>query len=149
MNDVLRKLDEVVTKELEKMVAKGEMSPSEFKASQEAVCLLKDIRECEAMDAENMNGEPMGNSYRRGRSPMTGQYVSRNAMEPNWSNNGMYPDHMNSYGNGHMNSYGNGYSGHSIKDRMISRLEGMMDEAKTDYERRTVEDFIHRLEAGN
>ena len=35
-----------------------------------------------------------------------------------------------------------GYSGHSIKDRMIARLEEMIDEAKSEHERQTVEDWI-------
>ena len=45
-------------------------------------------------------------------------------------------------------SYGSdkGHSGHSVKDRMIARLEEMMDEAKGDYERRTVEEWIRRLQ---
>lgn len=42
--------------------------------------------------------------------------------------------------NGH-----NGYSGHSIQDRMIDKLERMMDEAQTEHERQTVKDWIHRL----
>ena len=61
-----------------------------------------------------------GDSYRRGRSPVTGRYISRG-------------------------SYEDGYSGHSIKDRMVARLESMMDEAKTDHERQTVNEWINRL----
>ena len=63
-------------------------------------------------------------SYRRGRSPVTGRYISRGE------------DNM---------SYHDGYSGHSIKDRMVARLEDMMDEAKTDHERQTVSQWIDRL----
>lgn len=39
----------------------------------------------------------------------------------------------------------NGYSGHSIQDRMIDRLERMIDEAQTEHERQTVKDWIRRL----
>lgn len=67
-----------------------------------------------------------GDSYRRGRSPVTGRYISRGE------------DHM---------SYRDGYSGHSIKDRMVARLEDMMDEAKTDHERQTVSEWINRLQS--
>ena len=56
-------------------------------------------------------------SYDRGRSPVTGRYVSRDS----------------------------GYSGHSINDRMISQLENMYDEAKTEYEREEVRKEIDRL----
>lgn len=65
-----------------------------------------------------------GDSYRRGRSPVTGRYISR----------GQYDD---------------GYSGHSIKDRMVAKLEDMYDEAKTDHERQTVNEWINRLQGGN
>ena len=65
-----------------------------------------------------------GDSYRRGRSPVTGRYISR----------GQYDD---------------GYSGHSIKDRMVARLEDMYDEAKTDHERQIVNEWINRLQGGN
>ena len=36
-------------------------------------------------------------------------------------------------------------SGHSIKDRMIDKLESMYDEAKTDHERQIVDEWIARL----
>lgn len=49
-------------------------------------------------------------------------------------------------GEDHM-SYRDGYSGHSIKDRMVARLEDMMDEAKTDHERQTVSEWINRLQS--
>ena len=65
-----------------------------------------------------------GDSYRRGRSPVTGRYISRGDRD-----------------------YYDGYSGHSIKDRMVARLEAMMDEAKTDHERQTVSEWINRLQS--
>lgn len=72
----------------------------------------------------------------------------------------MYP--MNSYGHDYdRDSYtyrhdGNSfarnrrgqYSRHSIKDRMIDRLERMFDEAKTEHERRVVQEWIDRIESG-
>ena len=38
------------------------------------------------------------------------------------------------------------YSRHSIHDRMIAKLEEMMDEAKSDYERHAISDWISRLD---
>lgn len=40
-----------------------------------------------------------------------------------------------------------GYSGHSIKDRMIARLEGMYDEAKSEHEREEIQKEIRRIES--
>lgn len=64
-----------------------------------------------------------GDSYRRGRSPVTGRYISRGHEE--------------------------GYSGHSIMDRMVDRLESMYDEAKTEHEKQTVSEWINRLRNSN
>ena len=134
-SDVLERISQLVEKELEKMVSKNDMSPTELETVKKAVCLLKEIKEYESMDMRYSN-----NSYRRGRDSMTGQFVSRRNDHYNEP-----AEMMNVYGqNGVSNT---GYSRHSIKDRMIDRLEGMMDEAHTDYERRTIEDFIHRLQS--
>lgn len=69
------------------------------------------------------DGSYHDSSYRRGRSPVTGRYISR----------------------GHED----GYSGHSIMDRMVASLESMYDEAKTDHERQTVSEWINRLRNSN
>ena len=60
---------------------------------------------------------------RRGRSPVTGRYISRGHEE--------------------------GHSGHSIMDRMVASLESMYDEAKTDHEKQTVSEWINRLRSSN
>ena len=47
--------------------------------------------------------------------------------------------------NGYSRRYFNGYSGHSIQDRMIDKLERMMDEAQSEHERQTVQSWINCL----
>lgn len=64
-------------------------------------------------------------SYERGRSPRTGQYISRG----------------NYYGDGE-------YSSHSIADRMVSKLEEMYDEAKTPHEKEMVDTWIRKIRMG-
>lgn len=59
------------------------------------------------------------NTYAPMRSPVTGRYVSRDG----------------------------GMSGHSLKDRMIAKLEGMYDEAQTEYEREELRKEIRRIES--
>ena len=76
-------------------------------------------------------------SKRRGRNSMNGQYMSRRNVES-------YND--SGYSN---RNYDRGKSGHSIKDRMIDRLERMMDEAGSDYERGEIGKWIERLEVEN
>ena len=43
-------------------------------------------------------------------------------------------------------SWNDTYSGHSIKDRMVSQLEAMYDEAQTEHERQMVDEWIKRIE---
>lgn len=62
---------------------------------------------------------PTTNAYAPMRSPVTGRYVSRDG----------------------------GMSGHSLKDRMIAKLEGMYDEAQTEYEREELRKEIRRIES--
>ena len=41
-----------------------------------------------------------------------------------------------------------GYSGHSMKDRMIAKLEEMFDEVNSPHEEKFVQDCIEMLERG-
>ena len=58
-----------------------------------------------------------------------------------------YDGHLTSYGDRESmrrrRSYGEPRSTHSIHDRMIANLEGMMDDAKTEYEREQIMEFIN------
>ncbi len=74
-----------------------------------------------------------GGSYRRGRDARTGRYVSRDG--------GSYDD--SSY-----NSYRRGgrYSRHTEKERMIEKLETMMDSASSERERQAIMKCIDELQ---
>lgn len=78
-------------------------------------------------------------SFRRGRSPYTGQFVSRDQW-PQYQMN-------DSYGNYSMNSpaYAGGYSGHSINDRMIASLEHMMSQTNDKYEQEQIRNEIESI----
>lgn len=135
----LNTLKEQVYKELKKLNQKGDLTPVEVENATKALCLWEKIQRIEmGEDYDEGYSESGGHypwmayggdgrysiegSYARGRSPMTGRYVSRSR-----------------------GPYDMGHSGHSIKDRMIDRLETMMDDAKTEYERQCVMDEINRL----
>lgn len=76
---------------------------------------------------DDMNGM----SGRRGRSSVTGRYISRGMDSSN--TNGM--------------NYGQ--SGHSIKDRMIATLEQQMDNANSSYERQMIQEEINHIRMRN
>lgn len=146
MKDKLVKLDDILSKDIErevdKIITAGTINPTEVKTVTDAICLmLKSLEFGEWLQ----DGEGMGSSYRRGRSPVTGRYVSR-SMDPY-----SMSMHDGSYGGRayNMDMYDRDYSGHSIKDRMIAKLETMVDMAKSDYERQEVMNAIRTINSMN
>ncbi len=145
MRKKLEKFNSVLEKELEteldKIIAAGTINPTEVKNVTDAVCLMLKIKEYEEWLESEMDGYssamPMqpNHSYRRGRNPMNGQYVSRAAYMPSMSNR----YYMNDAG----------YSGHSIHDRAIANLENMMNDAGNDYERQVLSGMIDELRMNN
>ena len=140
MEKVLTDLKHLLEDELRKIVEKNDISPVELENATKAVCLMQKVQEIEEWPSDDeMNdyysrrgsyGGHMG-SYRRGRDADTGRYVSRRDGRMSRRDRMEMDD---------------GYSGHSIKDRMIARLEEMMDEAGGEHERETINDWIERLE---
>lgn len=112
----LEKLHALLDKEIGRIADKTDISPGELENAKMAICVIKDIEEIVGSDDYD------GYSRTRGRSPVTGRYVSREG--------GMR----------------GGYSGHSIKDRMISKLEHMMDETDSEYEKNEIANYIRTLE---
>lgn len=112
------KLYELLDKQIEKIVAKHDITPSELENVSKAITLM-----CKLDDmGYGEDYEEAGYSRDRGRSPVTGRYVSRDG------------------------SMRNNRSGHSIHDRAISKLEQMMDETNSDYEKSEISKMIRELE---
>lgn len=149
MEKTLRELKETLEEEIKKIAKKNDITPAELENATKAVCLIEKIKMIERLDMDDadysegsysnarmrMNysneygdnsrgryGSYNDSSYRRGRSTTTGRYMSRD-------------------------NYDDGYSGHSIRDRMIDKLESMIDEAKTEHEKQVVMEWINRLDA--
>lgn len=136
-------------KEVEKIVKKGDLTPQELENVYKIACTTEKLMGMSGGDAGmggsygygydngmsgrhydvrmdsygDMYGDGNGYSERRGRSPVTGRYVSRGMS-------------------------GNGMSGHSIEDRMIASLEDQMDAAKNDYEKNLIMQEIQRIRMG-
>ena len=128
-------LEKDLKEELDKVVRAGTVSPQEVENISEAVCLMLKLKEYREWDERKDYDH--GYSSMRGRSATTGRYMSRD-YDP------MYHETSRRYYDGRT---GDGYSGHSIKDRMIDRLEGMYDDAKTEHERKIVDEWINRIES--
>ena len=137
MEKVWRDAKDLLEEEIKKIVKKGDISAAELANLEKAICLVDKIEDRIGPDeggasygmhsrmpySRMMYGEEPMYSGRRGRSPVTGRYVSR-GMDPAYE----------------------GYSGHSINDRMVAKLEEMYDSAKTEHEREVVDKWIKRLE---
>ena len=128
MQERIEKFEKILEKdlkeELDKINNAGTVTPEEVKTVKDAVKLMLKIQKYKNWmmgEGENSYG---GYSTRRGRSAITGRYVS---MDP-------YPQ---------MRSYDTGYSGHN---RMIDELERMYNEAGNDHERRMIEEWIKTAE---
>lgn len=133
--------------------------------------LMRLVEDCETANQEGMsmrNYHSMRASMARGRDANTGRYVSRapryyeyDGSMTAYGRDGSYGD---PYMNGGRHQQAGMYSGapyamnqgqggstsdrsmHSINDRMIQRLESMMDDAQTDYERNEIRETIAMLE---
>lgn len=143
----LEKLNSLVEKELDQLMNKGTLTPPELDTAKKAVELMAEIKEYEAMCMEEM-GE--GSMYsERSMASRNGRYSTHYPM-PYYPMRGSYDSYGNNGGYSEVRRDSMGrYSGHSVKDRMIDRLERMMDEAGSEYERKEIMEEISRLRQSN
>lgn len=146
------KLKDLLEKEIEKVVAKGDISPAELKNVGEAVDVLKDIETICAMkeygdDDQSYAMSNRGYSTRR-YSRYPGSY--RDSYE---SYNDSYDDMSYARGGNSRDggSYArrnsrDSYARHSEKDEMIGKLEKMMRKAGSEEERMDISECIEKLE---
>ena len=125
--ETLDKLNDLVNADIQKIVGRGEIKPEEYKNLESATCIMKNTQKAKQIMYDLMDmdeGNSFGYSMRRGRSPVTGRYVSMG-----------YPTHMN-------HTYGDGYSMHSYKDRIIANLENKMQTAPTEADKAFIEGLL-------
>lgn len=120
MHMQLDKLKDKVVKELEKFNAKPDMNPTDLKTITDAMCLLEKIQKVQNGGMDDEYSEGMHGSYRGSYGRMRSPRTGR---------------------------YMSGYSGHSINDRIVDKLERMMDEAGSDYEREVISTWIKKVES--
>lgn len=140
------KAKKLLTTEIDKIVATGSLTKESLclmKEALEAVEMVKHIERGEEPDGYsqrnyfirdwdypmmggNSYADPMGNSYARGRSSITGRYVSRD--------------------NGMGNSYGNGmsYTG-GDREYMMQSLETAMKEAGSEQDRMMIRNLMNQM----
>lgn len=129
MEKTYKSLKDTLEDQVKLIAKKGDqITPEEVMSLKNALSSIEKI--CDLMQ---MEGYSEGYSYGSNRSPVTGRYIS----------------HGVPHGYARM-SYGDAYShmyGHSIKDRMVARLEPMYDEAKTEHERQMIANAINQIQS--
>jgi hypothetical protein len=154
---ILCKLQERAAKDIDKLLEKPDINPTEWKSAGEAVDIIKDVEESiksalTSIAMEEEFGEEIGQSERGymdypmryirpdgGNSLMGSSYAGarrRNAM-------GQYMSDGRSSMNG--NSYG-GSSYHGEMDGAVANLRNLMNNAKTEQERMMYQRFIEEAE---
>lgn len=167
MEKTLEKLMEQTEDCLKQYAKKPEWTPQDLECAYKAACMYDKLQTIKMNNGvwdqikgdvlgekrsygDHSNGYyPGGESFARGRDAMTGRYVSRR-------NYPLYYDGYVAYGDdasgrsqaGNRMSYGDTEhrSMHSINDQMIQKLEMLMDQAGSEYERQKVRDIIHKIE---
>lgn len=169
MDKAIEMSKEKIAEELKRFAKKEVLTPEEVKCYGEFIDMAKDISTIEGMGSyvDHLGDEykmsERGGSYygtptmsnTRGRSPITGRFVSRD------SNMGHNSPVQSSYDRGYddgysdaradmtRTSYDDMRSGHSIKDRMIANLEQMYANAPTDHERQVIDKWIAKMRSDN
>lgn len=116
--ETLNKLKKKIEKDIENLSMKSDLTPDDHKRLKDALTSHAMIEsECEKCENDENNREGSG---RRMRNSINGRYMS-------------------SYG------YDGVRSGHSIRDRAVDRLERMMEEANSEYERQEISHLIDKI----
>ena len=129
--EMLERLEKNVVQGLSHVAAKKDISPMELEMAEKAMCLLEKIDSVrDGSYSEGSYGRMShNNSYRRGRNMNNGQYMSRDE-------GGSYRGYDEGY---------EGTSGHSVRNKMIARLEEMANSG-TEYERREAMNLLDKLQ---
>ena len=136
MEQTYKCLKEILEDQIKLISKKGEkITPEEVLSLKNALSSIEKINKI-------MREDEYGEGYSRGyyhegpnRSPVTGRYISNGPMHGNMRMH---------YGDNYDHMYG-----HSIKDRMIAKLETMYDEAKSEHERQMVSNAINHIQSDN
>lgn len=160
-NKILDKINDAVEDAIRPIIAKGaSMTAAELDVLTKAVCTIEKIKQIEGSSGNYDDGNSFDeylrnsynsydddNSYRRGRSPITGRYVSRDSMPDS-----RYYDTTRTYDSGASTrryydggSNHSGYSGHSRNDMTIYHIENLIDAAQTEQERQFLSEWLRRV----
>ena len=128
LQETLQMARETIEDVIKGITSKDDISPAQLEHLSKAVCIIEKLKSLQDNDYSE-------SSYRRGTSRTSGRFTSRDSSQG-------YYDGSNSSRRYYDSS---GYSGHSIKDRMIAKLEELFDNSKSKHEEQYLQEWINRL----
>ena len=143
----MKKLKATVEKCLEELSKKSDLNPAETKAALDGMELREliqcEIDNCKAKD----DAEKFDKGYSGHDRPYREYYITSygrpvQVSYPDWNNMSMR--NMPRWDEDHSERR-HGYSRHSIGDRVVEKLEHMMDQTDSDYERQELHKFIRMV----
>ena len=130
-------LETDLRKEMTKINTAGTINPTQVETLNDAVCLMLKLKEYEQWMNSEEGQNRMEKMYSYNTAPMSNSPYYNVSNMHSWN---AMP--MNQWPNMNYGYYNTQPSNHSTKDRMISRLEDMMGDAKNDYEAKMIHDAI-------
>lgn len=153
----------LLEEEVEKIVRKGDITPTELERLDEAIDIIKDIETICAMREYGYQEEEERYSGRYPRYMRDGGQGSYNSyrqggrsymMDPRYYGDGRSYDGLYNRGGSYMGGYysdgrsyeqgGRGYSGHATKEDLKKDLQEMMNKASTDKERMAIQQLLEQ-----
>lgn len=137
------KLKDMLCEELEKITKKGELSAGSLDAVDKLTHSIKSIDTIIAMDEYSENdGMSYEGSYARGRGGNRGggNRGNSNARSQRRDSMGRY-----SRNNSYRGSYGGGYSREEEMDNLKMELQGLLEEAESEEERKMIRKWIKQV----
>ena len=140
MDKVMYDLKDLLKKEIQKVVDKHDITPSEMESVYKATCTMEKICKMEHMENEKYHEDSSNKRFYMAYDNDMSNRVMR-GPDGRFMSSHDYPYHHDPA----MMSYEHDRSNHSIKDRMIDKFERMMDDASTDYERQELQNWIMKI----
>lgn len=138
--DWIFELEKLLEKDIRNVIAKGDISPTDYTCLDTAVDIFKDCETIRAMMEGGYNTDDM---------PVSRNSYGMNSYAMNGGNSGYMP-WMHSYGDMQGNSYARGRSSVtgqyvSRDNEMASKLRNMMNMAQTEQERDTIARVMNEM----
>lgn len=143
--ETVKNTEELIKRELRKVVDKGSLNPAEMDVVHKAVDSLEKItkleKTCEEIKLMKEQREQYSGAYHgmNGYPHMTPRSMPHASY--GWECHSLGYPAASEYGDMHggvQHPMKDHYSGHSIHDRMVEQLERMMDTANSEFERQQI-----------